>query len=63
LPRKTPSIRGYRLLRLRSARQGQDLCEKLDKTFANDARDAKDQAERIAQQQSAEQLDKAISQL
>jgi len=33
--------------------------EKLDKTFANDARDAKDQAERIAQQLTAEQLDKA----
>jgi hypothetical protein len=33
--------------------------EKLDKTFANDARDAKEQSERIAQQLTAEQVDKA----
>jgi hypothetical protein len=33
--------------------------EKLDKTFAHDARDAKENSERIAQQLTAEQLDKA----
>jgi uncharacterized protein len=40
----------------RSAPSG--TLEKLDKTFANDARDAKENSERIAQQLTAEQLDK-----
>jgi hypothetical protein len=42
----------------RSAPSG--TLEKLDKTFASDARDAEENSERIAQQLTAEQLDKAL---